>query len=476
MSNGAEATNDVLMRATGLGKRFALHVDNRQPARMGRLLREMAGGNAPLAPDRPEDFWALRDVSLELRRGEGLGVLGHNGAGKSTLIKLLMGRLKPTQGTVEIAGRVTAVTQLGVGFNPALSGRKNIFLNAAILGLTHHETSQLCDKIIDFAEIGQFIDQPIKTYSSGMLARLGYAVSAFLHPDVLLIDEVLAVGDLAFRRKCMRHIQKFREQGGALLFVSHDLYALQFVCDRALVLENGRLIFTGDVIEGTRRYLASIHVAENTESAQLEQAARGDAASLPTSETASNTSGAAPTGEPPLEASEQNAGNAIKVEPPSDRKGRPLSSEHPLRIDVIQIEPQATDRLQTGRPVRLWMHVRVEHALPPIRWGFAVTTADGSHNIATLVFEGLEIGAGAYELSAVIDELPLLAGQFQLRGGVADDQHGIPYDDYGYQDAPIWFSVWAPHDRLSGVRAVMGDLIRIDSTPNPPRPIHDNAT
>ena len=194
-----------------------------------------------------QEFWALRDVSFEVRPGEALGIIGPNGAGKSTALKLLTRILKPTLGHCHVRGRVGALIEISAGFHPDLTGRENLYLQGAILGMTRPEVTRKLDAIIDFAGIRAFIDTPIKRYSSGMNARLGFAIAAHIEPDVLLIDEVLAVGDFIFQQKCFARLEEFRRSGAAIVFVSHNMQAIVSLCDRALLLRPGRDAFLGDV-------------------------------------------------------------------------------------------------------------------------------------------------------------------------------------------------------------------------------------
>jgi ABC-2 type transport system ATP-binding protein len=193
-----------------------------------------------------EELWALRDFSAVIEPGETVGLIGANGAGKSTLLKVLSGILKPTSGTVDVHGRVASLLELGAGFTGELSGRDNVYLNAALLGLTHKEVDRLFDDIVGFAELEEFIDDEVKHYSSGMYVRLGFAVAVHVDPDVLLIDEVLAVGDEAFQRKCLDRIDAFQRAGKTILFVSHSLGLVESICNRGIVLDHGVTLYDGD--------------------------------------------------------------------------------------------------------------------------------------------------------------------------------------------------------------------------------------
>jgi ABC-type polysaccharide/polyol phosphate transport system ATPase subunit len=191
------------------------------------------------------DFWALQDVSFKLQRGESMGIVGRNGSGKSTLLQIIAGTLQPSHGRAHVRGRVAALLELGSGFNPEFTGRENVYLNATVLGLTRREIDDRYDDIVAFAEIGDFVDQPVKTYSSGMVVRLAFAVAAHVNPDILIIDEALSVGDARFQLKCARAIDRFLEAGVTLLFVSHDLSSVKRLCRHALLMEGGRLLYQG---------------------------------------------------------------------------------------------------------------------------------------------------------------------------------------------------------------------------------------
>ncbi|HWL94527.1 MAG TPA: ABC transporter ATP-binding protein [Phycisphaerae bacterium] len=203
------------------------------------------------------EFWALRDLSFSLRSGESLALIGPNGAGKSTALKLLAGIMPPTQGAITIQGRLSALIELGAGFHPDLTGRENIFLNASVLGLTRKQTRAVFGDIVEFAGIADFLDAPLKHYSSGMHARLGFAVAAHAEPDVLLVDEVLSVGDRVFRARCMDKMRSFLRGGTAIVFVSHDLTAVTSFCDRAILLDKGRAVFSGASVEAVAGYHAA---------------------------------------------------------------------------------------------------------------------------------------------------------------------------------------------------------------------------
>ena len=204
------------------------------------------------------DFWALRDVSLEVKRGEVLGIIGRNGAGKSTLLQTICGTVTPSSGSVTVNGRVAALLELGAGFNPEFSGRENAYLNAALLGMTRTEIDARFADILAFAELEEFIDEPVKTYSSGMYVRLAFAVAIHVSPDILIIDEALSVGDIAFRNKCLERIQTLVTQGVTILFVTHDISTLQLLCSRVIWLDHGQMRAEGDPIRVSQDYYADM--------------------------------------------------------------------------------------------------------------------------------------------------------------------------------------------------------------------------
>jgi ABC-2 type transport system ATP-binding protein len=222
---------------SGVSKRYVKYVDT--PLLVSRALR-------PRSRKGREELWALRDLDFEVGAGECVGVIGRNGSGKSTLLRLLAGVTAPTQGRVAVAGRIAPLISVGVGFHPELSGRENVYINGIILGLTEAEIDRRFDEVVEFAEIGDFLDTPVKFYSSGMFVRLGFSVSILADPDVLLIDEVLAVGDLAFGLKCLDRMQELRDQGTTIVLVSHNLHSIRLMCDRTLLLHGGEVRHDGD--------------------------------------------------------------------------------------------------------------------------------------------------------------------------------------------------------------------------------------
>jgi lipopolysaccharide transport system ATP-binding protein len=263
-------SDDVVIRVEGLGKKYLIgHESERERYLalrdvMARAVRnawrkttDMMRGRDIVAGDTVEEFWALRDLNFEIKRGEVVGITGRNGAGKSTLLKILSRITEPSEGRAVIKGRVASLLEVGTGFHPELTGRENIFLNGAILGMTRAEIRRKFDEIVAFAEIEKFLDTPVKRYSSGMYVRLAFAVAAHLEPEILVIDEVLAVGDAEFQKKCLGKMSEVAGGGRTVLFVSHNMATVNRLCQSCFLLDSGRIIASGDAPSVTARYLVS---------------------------------------------------------------------------------------------------------------------------------------------------------------------------------------------------------------------------
>jgi lipopolysaccharide transport system ATP-binding protein len=262
-------SGDVVIRAEGLAKKYLIGhradpdesflgaMIARDTKAMARSARRLLSRNKDQVKESVEELWALRNVSFEVRQGEVVGIIGRNGAGKSTLLKVLSRITDPTEGRVTVRGRLASLLEVGTGFHPDLTGRENIFMNGAILGMSRTEIRRKFDDIVAFADVERFLDTPVKRYSSGMYVRLAFAVAAQLEPEILVIDEVLAVGDAEFQRKCLGKMHDAAEQGRTVLFVSHNMAAVERLCTRAILLESGRVKIEGSVRDALSEYLAT---------------------------------------------------------------------------------------------------------------------------------------------------------------------------------------------------------------------------
>jgi len=258
--------SDLAIKISGLSKRYRIGIRDRHPTIRETLMRV---GSAPLRKVRhwvfgtndvssAELIWALRDVDFEVKKGEVIGIIGRNGAGKTTLLKVLSGITEPTAGYADIYGRIGSLLEVGTGFHMELTGRENIFMNGAILGMHRQEIQKKFDEIVAFSEIEKFLDTPVKRYSSGMFVRLAFSVAAYLEPEILIVDEVLSVGDIQFQKKCLGKMQDFSHgQGRTVLFVSHNMDTIQRLCSRCIILDQGKLVSQGDTFSMVLKYISS---------------------------------------------------------------------------------------------------------------------------------------------------------------------------------------------------------------------------
>src|SRR5436190_9343737 len=334
---------DPIIKAEHLSKRYRIG------ARSGfTSLRDAvaAGIRAPLrrlrqSGERGTEIWALKDVSFEIAPGEVVGIIGRNGAGKSTLLKILSRVTEPTTGRIELYGRIGSLLEVGIGFHPELTGRENVYLNGAILGMPRAEIRRKFDEIVQFAEIERFLDTPVKRYSSGMYVRLAFAVAAHLEPDILLVDEVLAVGDAAFQRKCLGKMEQVAGEGRTVLFVSHNMTTIQSLCTRAYLLEGGQIAETGPSRKVVRSYLQVMTSTVATELDEREDR-RGDGSVRATSMRVESLDG---------DASSIHVGSRLKVTV-GYRSDRPI--RHPrLVVSIYDITRTGIYLLDTD--VRLAM-------------------------------------------------------------------------------------------------------------------------
>ena len=405
------------------------------------IARALVGRSADPATLRPGEFWALRDVSLDLAGGECVGVIGPNGAGKSTLLRLIHGRLPPDRGRITLRGKLAAISELGIGFNPVLSGRENIFHNAALLGLSRADTAGLLDEIVYFSELAEFIDAPVFTYSSGMRARLGYAVAAHLDPDALLIDEVLTVGDLAFRRKCVQHMQRFLARGKSVLLVSHDMYTVQTLCDRTIYLERGEVAFAGASTDAVHRYLKARRSFSPT-------APRGGA-----NETAA-------ADELPSTGDIGARWSAAERRAPSAREPVVLTS-----VAIAPADPQDGPRLRSGSAARVTVGYDALERRDRLFWAFRIATADLLVQVASGILPaesspGNRLVAGEGTLSCLIPRLTLTAGTYALRVVLAEAD-GTLLVLFGFGETPLYFNVASGASAIDNLHEMSGDLVTL---------------
>jgi lipopolysaccharide transport system ATP-binding protein len=366
-----------------VSKKFMLHTDQ------GSTIQERATGL--FRPRKPgEEFWALRDVSFSVGRGESLALVGHNGAGKSTALKLMTRILEPTTGRVQMDGRVAALLELGSGFHPDLTGRENVFLYGSLMGFGRREMSGRLDGIIDFAEIGRFIDTEVKHYSSGMYTRLAFAVATAVDPDILITDEVLAVGDEAFQRKCMERIYEFRQRGKTIVFVSHALETVRTLCDRAVWLEGGQVQQSG--------------AAGNVVDAYLEEVNRREQARLDADHSHADRGDATRRGSREIEIT------AVELLGPDQR-------------------PQSVFR--THEPITIRMHYHAHMPVTRPVFGLALHHEGGLWlSGPNSRFDDVEIPAieGVGVVDYTVSDLPLLTGRYLLSTAIFDDAMLHPYD------------------------------------------------
>ena len=365
-------SNEALVSAEAVSKKFCSRLKRSLWYGMQDLAGEMLGRRNEHAKLRQDEFWALRDVSFELRRGESLGVIGPNGAGKTTLLRMLNGLIKPDEGRITMRGRVGALIALGAGFNPILSGRENIYVNAAVLGIPKKEIDQKLDEIIDFADIGDFIDAPVQSYSSGMNVRLGFSVAIHMNPDVLLMDELLSVGDMAFGRKSRQRMYKLLNSGVTLVFVSHAIRHVEMLCQKTVFLNRGVVQAYGPTPEVTEKYYAFA----NVQSLSFEKG------------------GASPT----------RVGGA-HVDP---------TLFEVTRIELLNEAGEVRDQFRMIEPLVIRVHFAAHRRVERLRAVFKVQTIDGIY-VSSFSSRGQDpdwLGPGY--MDCVIPELPLREGAYVI--------------------------------------------------------------
>ena len=347
--------------AENLGRRFRVY------ANRNVTLKEAIVRRGDL---RATEIWAVRGVNLKIEPGESVAFIGRNGSGKTTLLRLIAGIFAPTEGTLVVEGKIGSLLELGAGFHADFTGRENIYLSASIYGMPRRLVDERLEDIIAFSELEEFIDLPVRTYSSGMYMRLGFAIAAHIEADILLLDEVFAVGDEAFQRKCVDHVMRFRQNGGTVCFVSHDAGAVERLCERALLLDHGRIEFEGETNEAVKRYQAKLAAEESPE--ELRGGLR-----------------------------EWGSGEA--------------------RITDVQLDN--VGEIASGAPLVVRMQLHVETPIEPPRLFLELRNAGGGL-IGSSVLDLTEVGwdgaSGDRALRFTIDRLPLAEGRFQLSVALTD--------------------------------------------------------
>ena len=400
MNGGAGAADAVVLRACGLGKEYRLYDSPRQ------RLKALLTGRA-----QHRSHWALRDVSFELRRGQCIGVIGDNGAGKSSLLKLLAGTLQPTRGRIERQGRITAILELGAGFHPDFSGRDNLYFGGSMIGISHEEMARLEPEIVAFAGLGEAMSRPVKTYSSGMAVRLAFALVTAVQPDVLIIDEALAVGDQHFQKKCVERITAFKKNGCTILFCSHSPYHIRTLCDVALWLDGGQVKEFGP----TEPVLGAYEMHTRLRNAPPEEA---EAAEAPAKAVEGNAADAPSAGSAPP---------ASPYPPP-----QPDASARIISVDIANLGEGEPPLLQ-GRDLVATITVR-GHGQERPNVGFMIEQSRGV-GITSLATheEGAApqpLGDGLWRSVLTFPDLPLHSGEYVVSAFLFDASGLVVYEQW----------------------------------------------
>jgi lipopolysaccharide transport system ATP-binding protein len=358
----------------GVSKEYRLGAGQTDLREAVQLLARRAMRRQPRSSSPPPPFWALCDVSFSVERGSAMGIIGPNGAGKTTILKLLSRITRPTSGQIQVDGRLSSLIELGAGFHPDLSGRENIYLNGVILGLTRRQVARSFDDIVEFSGLAQFLDTPIKRYSSGMYARLGFSVAAHVNPDVLLVDEVLSVGDIAFQNKCAERMRQLRKQGTTIIFVSHNMHAVIGLCDSCVLLDHGQVRFAGPTHEAVRQYQ------------QLNNAA------------VTRNGGQTPA--------DLSAGQLVDI----------------VRVDMLNAHGQPQTQFELGDALRARIYYQAHIPIPTPLFSAGILRSDGLNacsNTARGQYEPEVIhGPGVVEL--IVPELRLIPGTYTLVASICE--------------------------------------------------------
>lgn len=430
------SSEEIAIRVENLGKCYQMYERPQDRLKQSIVPRIKRLFNRP-SHDYHREFWALRDVSFEVRRGETVGIIGRNGSGKSTLLQIVCGTLTPTTGSVQVHGRVAALLELGAGFNPEFTGRENVYLNASILGLSQAEIDERFDAIVAFADIGDFIEQPVKTYSSGMFVRLAFAVIAHVDADILVVDEALAVGDAVFIQRCMRFIRRFQERG-ALLFVSHDTASVINLCQTAVWLSGGTVRGRG----------AAKEIAEDYLQYTLQQV-YGDSVCLePTRATPVPADETPPASPVPMcdDASEAAAAKDLRMtiaDNLSEANGWKTGAAEILSVALERTEPGGDQVFGGGERVRLTIIALAHQPLDQPILGFLVRDRlgqdlFGENTAGVTAVRPMPIAAEQRFLAHFVFRLPLLQdGQYALMASVANGTQHDHVQHHWLHDAMI---------------------------------------
>jgi ABC-2 type transport system ATP-binding protein/lipopolysaccharide transport system ATP-binding protein len=386
-----------------------------------------------------DEFWALRDVSLTVEPGTTYGLIGHNGSGKSTLLKLMAGIHRPTSGTITHNGRISALLELGAGFHPELSGRDNIYLNGAILGIKSGRIDTALERIVEFSGLGQFIDSPVKVYSSGMYARLGFSIAVHLDPEILIVDEILAVGDEDFQRRCFDYLEQLRSRGVTIIFVSHSLGIVQKLCDHVAWLDHGTLRQHGNALEVVEAYIESVNEIENARMEHVDEeapvpvsaveGAEGAAASAAGTEggDGADTEAAAGQGDP--------GGAPVAATPPARR------GTGELRVTDVTFltNGRRVSHAVSGEPLTIRLAYRTTRPIADPVFAIGIY-AERGHKVANPHTNPQQVGPvdGAGTVDFELPALPLQQGHWRLSIGVTDPTYTKIYD---HQDKTVLLKV-----------------------------------
>jgi ABC-type polysaccharide/polyol phosphate transport system ATPase subunit len=422
-----------MIQVEHLSKRYSTGLHQSLRRGVNEIVREVSGRRAERRdPLRAGEFLALDDVSFTVDQGDAYGIMGLNGAGKSTLLRVLSGITRPDAGTAEVRGRVGVLLDPMGGFDPLLTGRENARASCLLWHVSDAHMGPMLDEIIEFAEIGDFIDSPVRTYSKGMRMRLSFAVSIQHQPDVLLIDETLAVGDVRFQQKCEARIHRYLADGGTLVVVSHSVNAIQGMCSKCLVLERGRVEFDGAAVEAVQRYTELVALSEQMEPTQVDELAALDAAAERIAAEGSEALDAA-------DADDSADDGADEIDP---FHGRSLSFSH-----VSVVGPDGGPPV-TGHPAHVAASYVSREEIPAADWGIQLVTPDGLSPIAADVTEGdeeqISISPGRGQLSAVFPRFPLMAGSYMLRIAVIDRSTTMTVGLHGFDTPATFFTVDDP--------------------------------